>query len=57
MKFVGKFLDDKLEGEGREEWKDGTVFQGNYQNGLKNGQGKFIYVTCIPHNQILFENC
>ena len=29
---------------GREEWPNGAIYEGNYKNGTKNGEGKLIWL-------------
>lgn len=33
------------EGHGKEEWADGSVFEGEFQSGAKHGRGQFIWST------------
>lgn len=52
MKYTGQWANDKEEGRGngsskfvgREEWPDGTVYEGEYKNGMKNGKGRFVWI-------------
>ena len=37
------FVDDKQNGHGIEEWRDGAKYEGSYRDGQKHGKGKFIW--------------
>jgi hypothetical protein len=39
----GTFLDGALHGKGKETLEDGSVFEGAYDNGKKNGYGIFTW--------------
>jgi hypothetical protein len=36
-KFQGQFYEDKQEGHGVEEWRDGARYEGEYTGGMKHG--------------------
>jgi len=38
-------VNDMQEGHGKEEWADGSVFEGEFQSGAKHGRGQFIWST------------
>lgn len=44
MKYEGEWVDDQLEGFGKETWPDGSHYSGYYKNGLKHGRGTFIWI-------------
>lgn len=37
MKYDGQWEDNTKNGYGTEIWCDGTIYEGYYKNGLKNG--------------------
>ena len=41
--YKGKFVDGYPQGEGRAEYPDGTVFEGTWKKGLRNGRGT-VYI-------------
>jgi hypothetical protein len=41
--YIGTFKDGLPDGTGRYLFKNGDIFQGNWQNGKKDGKGKFEY--------------
>lgn len=41
MVYVGTWLNDKPHGHGKEEYKDGSIYLGNFIEGVKEGTGKF----------------
>ena len=43
MVYEGEFSDDRKNGEGKEQWPDGTKYAGNFYNDLKNGKGYMIW--------------
>lgn len=43
FEYVGQFYNGKIHGEGRCEWKNGSVYMGSYANGVKEGYGYYIY--------------
>jgi len=36
-------LDDKQHGHGTESWPDGARYEGNYEDGKKEGMGKLTF--------------
>ena len=43
IKYVGDFVNDKFEGQGRYNWEDCEYYIGQFINGLKNGKGTIYY--------------
>lgn len=41
MIFTGEWMNDKPHGTGKEEYKDGSMYVGNFINGIKEGHGNF----------------
>lgn len=39
----GDWINDSITGDGKEIFKDGSVFQGKFANGLYEGLGKFVF--------------
>lgn len=37
--YNGEWMNDLPNGKGKEEWNDGTKFEGDFTNGSKNGRG------------------
>jgi hypothetical protein len=35
MLYEGEWLNDKQHGKGKEVWPDGTVYEGNFEDGKK----------------------
>lgn len=35
----GEFVNNLLEGEGTQWWKDGSIYKGQFKNSRKNGYG------------------
>ena len=42
-KYLGKFKDDKLHGEGTLFYPDGKKYEGEFVNGKRHGKGTFTY--------------
>ena len=40
-RYEGEWVDDIQNGNGKETWTDGTIFEGVYKNGLKHGKGHY----------------
>ncbi len=43
-KYEGEFKDDIINGFGKYTYSDGSYFEGNFVNGVKQGYGKFVVV-------------
>lgn len=41
--YKGKFVNGYPQGEGRAEYRDGTVYTGSWKSGLRNGKGTLTY--------------
>ena len=40
--FTGQFEDDKEHGFGRNNWPDGSWYEGDYKEGQQHGKGSFV---------------
>lgn len=49
--YTGTFKDGKKHGRGRYEFKNGIIYEGEYVDGLKQGQGKLYN----PDSSLLYE--
>ena len=43
--YEGYFKEDKFEGKGIVQYKNGDKFQGHFQNGKEHGEGLYLYAT------------
>jgi hypothetical protein len=41
--YNGEWMNDLPNGIGREYWKDGTKYEGDFTNGAKNGRGTLTF--------------
>lgn len=41
-KYVGHFYRGLPDGKGTYTWQDGSYYEGNWKNGMRNGQGKYV---------------
>jgi hypothetical protein len=41
--YNGNYKDDKKSGKGKLVWKDGSKYEGDFENGLRNGFGVYTY--------------
>ena len=51
-KYTGTFLNGKKHGSAHYKFKNNIEFEGNYENGIKQGQGK---ITCSSNGEIIYE--
>ena len=42
--YQGEFKDDLRDGKGIHKWSDGKIYNGEWNNGLKHGQGKMVLI-------------
>ena len=40
--YNGHFRNGKFEGRGLYRWNDGSFYDGEYLNGVRNGYGRFV---------------
>ena len=43
MKYKGYFFNGKPHGKGEEVYEDGECFAGEYKNGIKEGNGVYVW--------------
>jgi hypothetical protein len=41
--YVGEYVNNIKEGQGRFKWSNGKIFEGPFKSGRPHGQGKLIY--------------
>lgn len=51
-KYNGNFLRGKKHGEGVYRFNNSILYEGQYYNGVKEGQGK---VSCVTNGEIIYE--
>lgn len=54
--FEGWMIDDKRKGNGREIWKDGEYYIGQYKDGKKYGQGEYYYSSGNKYTGMWLNN-
>ena len=54
-KYVGEFQDDYYHGFGKYTFKDGSVYEGNWDRGKKSGKGTFFNMSPEPGEPEKFE--
>ena len=57
-KFEGQWVagTDVREGVGKQIWPDGSMYAGEYKNGMKQGKGKFIWADQSSYKGEFKEN-
>ena len=53
--YVGRFRNDKYSGFGKFIYADGSYYEGNWQDGKKQGRGKFFNSNPDPGDPELYE--
>lgn len=48
--FVGNYKFGKPDGEGQYTWKNGSVYKGQFMNGMKHGKGKWMKTRQVISN-------
>lgn len=41
-RYVGEFEQDKFSGKGKITYKNGSIFEGTFKEGKKNGFGRYV---------------
>lgn len=42
-KYVGNWIDDKMDGEGKYYFSSGSIYTGNFHNNFFHGQGEYLF--------------
>ncbi|KAI9175641.1 hypothetical protein H9P43_006027 [Blastocladiella emersonii ATCC 22665] len=48
-RFAGQFLRNRIHGEGRFEWADGSTYRGEVQNNVRSGKGEITLSTGVRY--------
>ena len=53
---MGEWFEDKQHGKGKENWPDGSYYEGEYKDGVKSGKGTFSWADGSTYTGDFFEN-